>query len=149
MATTSIPQETFPEVRALKIILVRLSSQTTTSPFDKQLTPFSQVIGVPSSGKSTLCTLLSKEHPNYFHLSAGSHLRSIVQKGPDSSDTVKLIKPYLEKEELIPAEDMVTILHSKTIEERVNNKHIIVTGFPRDVESAKEFEKKVCLASSL
>ncbi|KAF2830101.1 hypothetical protein CC86DRAFT_403422 [Ophiobolus disseminans] len=101
------------------------------------------VLGVPCSGKRTLCTTLST-HYSLEHFFLGADLRELISPNPTSP--AALIKPSLSAEELIKFRENVTAntlaplhLTPKYVKERLfgvgatsGDVRILVDGFPRD-----------------
>ncbi|KAL6890423.1 adenylate kinase domain-containing protein [Trichoderma evansii] len=91
------------------------------------------VLGSPGAGKGTLCAMLSKSY-GFKHLSIGDLLRQVV-KSPDADKTVV---EQVRQEELVTTSLLFQILKPH-IEEGGT---IILDGFPRRLDQAKEFEKE-------
>lgn len=91
-------------------------------------------LGSPGAGKGTLCTMLSKSY-GFKHLSIGDLLRQVV-KSPDADKTVV---EHVRQGELVTTNLLFQILKPH-IEEGGT---IILDGFPRRLDQAKEFEKEV------
>ncbi|MGL5640323.1 MAG: adenylate kinase family protein [Mycoplasmoidaceae bacterium] len=90
------------------------------------------ILGAPGSGKGTVAEKLVKKH-DILHLSTGEIFREeLNNKGPLSEK----INSYLEKGDLVPDEITNELLKNK-LKNIVNNKNIILDGYPRNVEQAK------------
>lgn len=93
------------------------------------------IFGPQGSGKGTYASRLAEKF-GLKKVTAGDLLRAEIKKG---SEIGKIIKPYVEKGELVPKEITVALV-KKELEGAEN---FILDGFPRDIEQAKELDKFV------
>lgn len=117
------------------------------------------IIGPPGSGKGTLSHLaadhLTTASRRYIHLSVGDYLRSLSQ--PEAAGAPPLLGPSASREQirtdlrenrLLPPSTIVPLLGYKIDTEQSSGGEGIATtwlidGFPRDMQTALEFELKV------
>lgn len=93
------------------------------------------MLGKPGSGKGTVGKMLS-ESLGIVHISSGELFRSYIKK---AGKIGKTIEEYVNKGELVP-----DILAIELVEKRLNEKDcdngVILDGFPRTIEQAKELD---------
>lgn len=144
-----------------------------TTATDKELPPgpIVFVIGPPAGGKGTLCSRLCQQIPDSFaHLSVGDYLRELCNAPPpedppaDESQhqdpppqprlTVdgrlprEKIAEYLQDSRLLPPDTIVPLIKEKLLEGQSSARRgWIIDGFPRDIETARAFEKEVRLST--
>lgn len=96
-----------------------------------------QNAGGPGCGKGTQCELIVRDF-GFLHLSAGNLLREEVKKGtPAGKNCEKLMK----EGKLVPLEVTLTLLENAM--NNSNKTRFLIDGFPRAIDQAKAFEKKV------
>ena len=93
------------------------------------------LLGPPGAGKGTQAERLVIEY-NLVQLSTGEMLRAEVNK---SSDLGKTAKKIMELGELVP-DDLIITLISRRIDQEKDAEGIILDGFPRTTEQAKELD---------
>jgi len=92
------------------------------------------LIGPAGSGKGTQGKILAEKF-NLVHISTGSLLREEVEKGGEKS---KEIDSYISEGNMVPDALMIEVLKSRLLEEDCSSKGVILDGYPRNVEQAKE-----------
>ncbi|ORX48184.1 hypothetical protein BCR36DRAFT_329858 [Piromyces finnis] len=102
------------------------------------------VVGGPGSGKGTQCDKIVKDY-ELVHLSTGDMLRAEVQK---QSDIGKIVDDIMKEGKMVP-EDIIFDLIKKNMKNNKNAKGFLIDGFPRNIEQAKEFEKKICKPNAI
>ena len=106
--------------------------------------------GATGSGKSTLCKRLVQAHPcKLVHLSLGDVLRgTVVTAGPGSDDEEQLAG-YVARGELVPSRLLFPVLkrHIPRVSAAAGGDGpvVLLDGFPRCLEQAREFEAVVSL----
>ena len=95
------------------------------------------MMGGPGAGKGTQCKLITEEF-GYTHLSTGDLLRSEVAKG---SELGLEAKAAMDAGNLV-SDDLVLNLLKNAMSESGSNKFLI-DGYPRKLEQAWAFEKKI------
>ena len=96
-------------------------------------------LGGPGSGKGTQCERIVRDF-GFLHLSAGDLLRDEVKKGTEvGKDCEKLMKEGL----LVPVEVTLELLKKAMKQGKKKAKGYLIDGFPRAVDQAQAFEKKV------
>jgi len=93
------------------------------------------VLGGPGSGKGTQCANIVKEF-GFVHLSAGDLLRREMDRGGETSQT---IKQFINSGRIVPSEITVRLLDNE-IRDNSGDKFLI-DGFPRNFENNEAFEK--------
>ncbi|MFH1226880.1 MAG: adenylate kinase [Planctomycetota bacterium] len=93
-------------------------------------------IGPPGSGKGTQAVLMSKKL-NLTHISTGDMLREAVSQ---SSVLGLKAKAYMDKGELVPDEEVISIIKSRVSNDDCK-KGFILDGFPRTSIQAKSLDK--------
>lgn len=94
------------------------------------------MLGKPGSGKGTVGKMLSEEL-GIIHISSGELFRSYVKK---SGTIGKEIESYISKGNLVPDELAIQLVE-KRLEESDCKNGVILDGFPRTVNQAKELDK--------
>jgi adenylate kinase len=88
------------------------------------------LVGPPGSGKGTLAKSLVEEY-EFQHISTGDLIRN-------SED--EELKKIISKGEMVPDDKMIEILEAK-INELDLEKNIVLDGYPRNLEQAKQLDK--------
>eukprot|EP00116_Pleurobrachia_bachei_P017068 sb/3477330/ len=99
------------------------------------------VIGGPGSGKGTQCEMLVAKY-GLAHFSSGDLLRAEVASG---SERGKQLEAIMKEGKLVDMNTVIELLKEaayKSYEEQPD-KIILLDGFPREMEQAKQFEEKV------
>ncbi|HDM37878.1 MAG TPA: adenylate kinase [Candidatus Omnitrophica bacterium] len=96
------------------------------------------LLGPPGAGKGTQADILSK-HYKIPHISTGDILRKQVK---DNTELGQEAKKYMQVGELVP-DDIVIKMVIKRIEERDAERGFILDGFPRNVNQAKELDRRL------
>lgn len=96
------------------------------------------VLGGPACGKGTLCTKLSQEH-NFTHISVGDLMRNEVTK---NGTYAKLINEHILNGTLVSSEIVVNVIKNK-INEIDDGAHILIDGFPRNIENYNKWHEIV------
>jgi adenylate kinase len=91
------------------------------------------MFGAPGVGKGTIADLMAKEY-DFVHLSAGDVLRAESKK---KTKTAKIIEEYTSKGLLLPSNITIPLM-LKAIK-KTKSKNIILDGFPRNIDQAKDF----------
>jgi adenylate kinase len=105
---------------------------------DGKKAPIIFVLGGPGSGKGTQCEKLRDKY-GFVHLSTGDLLREEVSGG---SDLGKQLENIMKEGKLVPLDTVMTLLKN-AMEKHPEAKGFLIDGYPREVEQAKEFEKKI------
>lgn len=138
------------------------SSSGSTAIKPAALGPIIFVLGAPGSGKGTLCSRVVEQLPDSFrHLSVGDYLRELRSNGGFerllqrsdvhgngalSSEEVEI---YLQENKLLPPDTIIPLIKYKLLNESSPpGIGWLIDGFPRDIETARTFEKKVCILFS-
>lgn len=96
-------------------------------------------LGGPGSGKGTQCERIVRDF-GFLHLSAGDLLRDEVKKGTNvGKNCEKLMKEGL----LVPVEVTLELLKKAMKHGKKKAKGYLIDGFPRAVDQAQAFQKKV------
>lgn len=114
--------------------------------------PIVFVIGPPASGKGTLCSRLCQYIPDSFrHLSIGDYLRELcsspeLEALPESVGRLsrEQIAEYLQESRLLPPDTIIPLIKGKLVSS--HSPGWIIDGFPRDIETARAFEKEVSVS---
>ncbi|KAH9884175.1 P-loop containing nucleoside triphosphate hydrolase protein [Xylariomycetidae sp. FL2044] len=121
---------------------------------DKQIPgSFIFVVGLPGSGKSSLCLLTTlqdelKEY-GYKHLSVHEHLSDLYYQNRRKKEKVpeyRVIRDFVQNDKTPPADELTSIIKRKMIADSQASKNDpiwLVEGFPLDMESALAFEEKI------
>ena len=88
------------------------------------------IYGAPAAGKGTACESLTKKY-HYKHISTGDLFRSLN----DEDEFARKIKETISKGNLVD-DETTTELVKKSLE-KLNNKPVILDGFPRNFNQAK------------
>lgn len=94
------------------------------------------MLGKPGSGKGTVGKMLSKSL-DIVHISSGELFRSYVKKAGKIGQE---IDSYISKGNLIPDELAIKLVEKRLLEPDCEN-GVILDGFPRTVEQAKQFDE--------
>lgn len=95
------------------------------------------LIGPAGSGKGTQASIMAKKF-DLVHISTGDLLRNEVASG---SERGKLIDSYIAEGKHISDALMREILKSRLQDEDCTSKGVVLDGYPRSVDQAKELEK--------
>ena len=87
------------------------------------------VLGGPGSGKGTQCELLSKKF-NFYHISVGDLLRREIDRKTKFSN---LINETIKHGKILSTDITINIIKSEI--ESINNGHILIDGYPRNMEN--------------
>lgn len=93
------------------------------------------ILGPPGSGKGTQARMLSK-HYKLKHINIGKILREHMKK---KTKVGLAIKKLMEGGDLVP-NNIADVIINKEVK-GINN--FILDGFPRDIEQAKSFKKRI------
>lgn len=129
------------------------------APTDKKLPPgpIVFVIGPPGSGKGTLCSRICQQIPDSFrHPSVGDYLRELCNAAAsetrpgetggqvDGRLPPEEIAKHVQKSKLLPPETIVPLIKEKLLDgQSSSSPGWLIDGFPRDIETARAFEKEV------
>ncbi len=94
------------------------------------------MLGKPGSGKGTVGKMLSRAL-GITHISSGELFRSYVKK---AGKIGKEIDEYISKGNLLPDELAIKLVEKRLLEKDCKN-GVILDGFPRTIEQAKELDK--------
>ena len=98
-------------------------------------------LGAPGSGKGTQCKKLAAEF-DLCHVSVGDMLRELCAAKDVPSH--QGVKDCLMAGRLLPGETLTTLLEERMRKEDMTDlKGFLIDGFPRNIEQADAFEKKV------
>lgn len=92
------------------------------------------LLGAPGSGKGTQSKLIVEEYP-FMQISTGDILREEISK--NSSLGIEA-KKFMNDGKLVPDELIIMILKEKLLN---TEKHIILDGFPRNLNQAKALDE--------
>jgi adenylate kinase family enzyme len=96
------------------------------------------VLGGPGSGKGTQCAKLAMEY-NLVHLSTGDLLREQVDKRTEIGLTAAEL---MSQGQMVPSNVILDLLNQK-IDQYLPCNGFLVDGFPRAIDQAHEFEKRI------
>ncbi|KAG0629406.1 hypothetical protein M758_1G101400 [Ceratodon purpureus] len=95
--------------------------------------------GGPGSGKGTQCERIVRDF-GFLHLSSGDLLRAEVSKGTKIG---KECEQLMKDGKLVPVEVTLELIKKAMTEGKKTAKGFLIDGFPRAVDQAELFEKKV------
>lgn len=95
--------------------------------------------GGPGCGKGTQCERIVRDF-GFLHLSAGDLLREEVKKG---SEVGRMCEQLMKDGKLVAVEVTLKLLKKAMKEGRKKAKGFLIDGFPRAIDQAQAFEKKV------
>jgi adenylate kinase len=95
------------------------------------------LLGAPGSGKGTQAKIVAAEL-NLLHLSTGDEFRAAIQ---ESTPLGRQVKQYLDRGELVPDSLTVGLVREALERKGVGKRGVILDGFPRTVEQARELDK--------
>ncbi|KAH6587633.1 hypothetical protein BASA50_011237 [Batrachochytrium salamandrivorans] len=96
------------------------------------------VLGGPGSGKGTQCERLAVEF-QLTHISAGDLLRDEVQR---QSDVGNMVAGMMKEGKIVPMDIILTLLREE-IKKSITSVGFLIDGFPRAMDQALEFEKRI------
>nr|KAI8748241.1 Adenylate kinase isoenzyme 5 [Biomphalaria glabrata] len=99
------------------------------------------IIGGPGSGKSSHAEQVAAKHPGWVSINLGQLLLAEI-KNRSTDEKWKAVKDLVVNGELAPEEVTLELLHD-ILKHSTQAEGFIIQGFPRDMEQAKEFEKKI------
>nr|CAH7731436.1 unnamed protein product [Callosobruchus chinensis] len=102
------------------------------------------VIGGPGSNKATLCAFAARDI-GWGHASLGKALREAVDTATQEQrrdPEIKKIRDCISNGEMVP-KDIVMRFVNNLMNEHIDKEGIIIDGFPRDMDQARDFETKV------
>lgn len=94
------------------------------------------MLGKPGSGKGTVGKMLS-EKLGIIHISSGELFRSYIK---NAGKIGKEIEKYVSQGNLVPDELAIRLVEKRLLEKDCQD-GVILDGFPRTIEQAKELEK--------
>lgn len=107
------------------------------------------VLGLPGSGKGTLCTRLSAEF-GWYHFSVGDYLRKMcsaynVRDAVFAGMPLQEVKSALQRRDLLPAEVIASIVAQKITKQQSEHgdQQFLIDGFPRNLKSAEAFDETI------
>ncbi|CAL1536703.1 unnamed protein product [Lymnaea stagnalis] len=103
--------------------------------------PIVLIMGGPGSGKSAQADQLVEKYPGWVNVNLGQLLISEI-KNKAADEQWKDIEDLVVNGELATEEVTLAILHD-TLKKNIHANGFIIQGFPRDMEQAQEFEKKI------
>ncbi|KAM3130632.1 hypothetical protein pb186bvf_017224 [Paramecium bursaria] len=97
------------------------------------------ILGVPCSGKGTLCQMIQqKYHDKVVHLSAGDLLRA--ERNEQQSQYGQLINDYIKEGKIVPSAITVQLIkNAMTI--KGLDKFFLIDGFPRNQENLQSWNE--------
>jgi adenylate kinase len=98
------------------------------------------VLGGPGSGKGTQCAKIAEKF-GFIHLSSSDRLRKEANSG---SELGKDVGVAMASGSLVPQAPILDLLRQAI--EKSGAKKIIIDGYPRTLDQAKEFEESICPA---
>lgn len=96
------------------------------------------LMGAPGSGKGTIASKL-KKRLNIPHISSGDLFRNNIE---ENTSLGREASSFMEKGLLVPDELVISMIFERTGKKDCK-KGFILDGFPRTVDQAKIFEKKI------
>lgn len=120
--------------------------------------PIIFVIGPPGSGKGALCSRVCQQIPDSFgHLSVWDCLRELLVGSNTSENkalskvnshlTKKEIADLVQESRLLPPGLIIPLLKHKMLHGNSSpGRGWLIDGFPRDIETARAFEKEVSVS---
>nr|CAI5822506.1 unnamed protein product [Callosobruchus analis] len=102
------------------------------------------VIGGPGSNKATLCAVAAR-NIGWGHASLGRALREAVDTATPEQrrdPEIKKIRECISNGEMVP-KDVVMKFVNNLMNEHMDKEGVIIDGFPRDMDQARDFEAKV------
>ena len=94
------------------------------------------MLGAQGTGKGTVAGILNKQN-GWIQLSTGDIFRENISKGTELGIEAN---KYISKGNLVPDEITISMVE-KRLEELKDEKGIILDGFPRNLEQAKELDR--------
>ena len=94
------------------------------------------MLGAQGTGKGTVAGILNKQN-GWIQLSTGDIFRENISKGTELGIEAN---KYISKGNLVPDEITISMVE-KRLDELKNEKGIILDGFPRNLEQAKELDR--------
>ena len=122
-----------PVVEEPEEVITRPSHPAGSSPYTIVF-----VLGGPGSGKGTQCAHIAKEM-GFMHISAGDELRKFVESG---SSAAASIKQMMHEGKIVPYEVTLGLLQRAM--DQSGRQRFLIDGFPRALDQAFAFEKKIC-----
>lgn len=114
------------------------------------------VIGAPGSGKGALCSRVCQQIPDSFrHLSVGDYLRELCSNTSENEALSKAdshlspeeIAKYVQESKLLPPDTIIPLRKQKLLYGNSSpGRGWLIDGFPRDIETARAFEKEVSVS---
>jgi len=101
------------------------------------------VIGGPGSGKGTICDRIRQKY-GFTHLSTGDLLREEVASG---SEKGKSLNEVMVSGKLVSNDQVLDLLRAAIEKKSATSSGFLIDGYPREVNQAIDFEKKVCSCS--
>jgi adenylate kinase len=95
------------------------------------------LLGAPGAGKGTQATKIVERY-GCLHVSTGDMLRGAVAGGTELG---KLAKQYMDAGELVPDEVVIGIVKDRLGEADVQEKGVLLDGFPRTIAQADALAK--------
>lgn len=128
------------------------------TPFDSSKVTVVFVLGGPGAGKGTQCAKLVQDY-SFVHLSAGDLLRA--EQAREGSLYGALIADYIKNGQIVPQEVTIALLRNAiqaALDEAASKDkpapgwadghgRFLVDGFPRKLDQALTFDRKVCLSA--
>lgn len=105
-------------------------------------------LGGPCAGKGFLCSKAAEELKDIDHICMGDILRAEILE--PTSQWAEEIKEHMREGRLVPTELSMKLLESHITKATMGGrKKFILDGFPRKIDQAILFEKKVCCSLKL
>lgn len=105
----------------------------------KPIPPIFFVLGGPGSGKGTQCNLLKRDY-EVQQVCVGDLLRREATRGTTLGNTIEDI---MQKGEIVPGHVTMALLKEELAHLAGMCKGVLIDGFPRAMDQAKDFEKMI------
>lgn len=104
------------------------------------------VLGGPGAGKGTQCNIITANHDDFIHLSAGDLLRE--ERSRPDSHYGEIINHHIREGTIVPMQITIKLLHIAMCA-HPKHKKFLIDGFPRNIEQGIAFEEQICPARAV
>ncbi|CAK9800404.1 Adenylate kinase isoenzyme 1 [Anthophora plagiata] len=109
------------------------------SPIKESGVPIIFVIGAPGAGKRTLCTKVAQKY-GFHGIITSDILRNEVSK---RTEKALVLARLISQGRLVPPDVLMELIIVKMLEQLHDGKGFILSGFPREREQCKVFDREV------